>query len=75
MTNLEESLREKFCPETAGDIILALNEADCHVSWVAHNLDKALVWRSSKQGHEFWGKILVKSLTKGKNISLDIYSL
>ncbi len=75
MTKLEEALRVKFCPETAGDILLALNEADCLVNWKQSNLDMALTWVYSKQGHDFWKKIRKEERKKDNNISLDIYSL
>jgi hypothetical protein len=75
MTNLERNLRARFCPETAGDIILALKEADTYVRGDAVSIDLALNWKASRQGHEFWSKIDAYDRPAIKKRTLDIYTL
>lgn len=75
MSTLTDNLRKRFCPETAGDIILALEEADCEVDYGAPNLDGALVWMEARQGQRFWSGINDFEYNRKEDQTLDIYSL
>lgn len=78
MSLLIDNLKERFCPETAGDILLELNRAEYPIEWTARDLNIALIWANSKQGHAFWMKIRMeeeKAIYNKQRISVDIYSL
>lgn len=78
MSLLIDNLEKRFCPETVGDILLELNRSEYPIRWDRKDLNVALTWAESKQGHAFWRKIYMeekKAIYNNQRISVDIYSL
>jgi len=72
MSLLVDNLYKRLCPETVGEIILELE--NCDVDYQGDDLDDALVWDNTPQGHDFWWRIH-KLWRRTSKEYVDIYSL